>query len=255
MLTLLYLYLSGAIAQLGERLNGIQEVSGSIPLSSTISLRGVSMKNLILFSALTMLFSFPSYSSTMLPAEAASGQQIEEFLLESNKKESAAKGKSNYFGAGLTAGSTSGIGITNRYHHWSGLGYQLTIGAFGNPDFFVGSVGSQMTYTFASIDNARIYSLTGIGYFFNSQVNHSYSMCDWDSVEEREINCVNIPETVSYGAAFSFGVGLGIEVILWDTLGISLELPLSALLSVGTTSGFETLGVFPIPNASLVYYF
>jgi hypothetical protein len=25
----------GAIAQLGERLNGIQEVSGSIPLSST----------------------------------------------------------------------------------------------------------------------------------------------------------------------------------------------------------------------------
>ena len=26
----------GAIAQLGERLNGIQEVSGSIPLSSTI---------------------------------------------------------------------------------------------------------------------------------------------------------------------------------------------------------------------------
>ena len=31
-----YLKISGAIAQLGERLNGIQEVSGSIPLSSTI---------------------------------------------------------------------------------------------------------------------------------------------------------------------------------------------------------------------------
>ena len=33
---------SGAIAQLGERLNGIQEVSGSIPLSSTklFQLRG-----------------------------------------------------------------------------------------------------------------------------------------------------------------------------------------------------------------------
>ena len=27
--------MGGAIAQLGERLNGIQEVSGSIPLSST----------------------------------------------------------------------------------------------------------------------------------------------------------------------------------------------------------------------------
>ena len=31
----------GAIAQLGERLNGIQEVSGSIPLSSTKKYQGV----------------------------------------------------------------------------------------------------------------------------------------------------------------------------------------------------------------------
>jgi hypothetical protein len=33
----IYFYFNkiGAIAQLGERLNGIQEVSGSIPLSST----------------------------------------------------------------------------------------------------------------------------------------------------------------------------------------------------------------------------
>ena len=33
------LFLNGAIAQLGERLNGIQEVVGSIPSSSTIDLR------------------------------------------------------------------------------------------------------------------------------------------------------------------------------------------------------------------------
>ncbi len=32
-----FIDLCGAIAQLGERLNGIQEVSGSIPLSSTIT--------------------------------------------------------------------------------------------------------------------------------------------------------------------------------------------------------------------------
>ena len=31
----------GGIAQLGERLNGIQEVSGSIPLISTINLKRV----------------------------------------------------------------------------------------------------------------------------------------------------------------------------------------------------------------------
>jgi hypothetical protein len=32
-------HLGGAIAQLGERLNGIQEVSGSIPLGSTKNLQ------------------------------------------------------------------------------------------------------------------------------------------------------------------------------------------------------------------------
>ena len=37
----------GGIAQLGERLNGIQEVSGSIPLISTISRRDT-FKNLFL---------------------------------------------------------------------------------------------------------------------------------------------------------------------------------------------------------------
>ena len=31
-----YTILKGAVAQLGERLNGIQEVVGSIPISSTI---------------------------------------------------------------------------------------------------------------------------------------------------------------------------------------------------------------------------
>ena len=31
--------LYGAVAQLGERLNGIQEVRGSIPLSSTMGIR------------------------------------------------------------------------------------------------------------------------------------------------------------------------------------------------------------------------
>ncbi len=31
----------GAVAQLGERLNGIQEVVGSIPISSTIEIKGL----------------------------------------------------------------------------------------------------------------------------------------------------------------------------------------------------------------------
>ncbi|SVC09107.1 uncharacterized protein METZ01_LOCUS261961 [marine metagenome] len=33
--SLLHICYNGAVAQLGERLNGIQEVAGSIPVSST----------------------------------------------------------------------------------------------------------------------------------------------------------------------------------------------------------------------------
>ena len=50
----------GGIAQLGERLNGIQEVSGSIPLISTISWE-VKMKKLVLETK--RVFSFPRVRS------------------------------------------------------------------------------------------------------------------------------------------------------------------------------------------------
>ena len=39
---LCYLILIGAVAQLGERLNGIQEADGSIPFSSTNENKGLS---------------------------------------------------------------------------------------------------------------------------------------------------------------------------------------------------------------------
>ena len=41
-----YSLLFGGIAQLGERLNGIQEVSGSIPLISTRKVRWMNRKHL-----------------------------------------------------------------------------------------------------------------------------------------------------------------------------------------------------------------
>jgi hypothetical protein len=46
---------NGAIAQLGERLNGIQEVRGSIPRSSTIiGLKSLKMNELLLIAAVAL---------------------------------------------------------------------------------------------------------------------------------------------------------------------------------------------------------
>jgi hypothetical protein len=53
---------TGAIAQLGERLNGIQEVSGSIPLSSTftgvelVDFNAFLIHNLIIITPLISIF-------------------------------------------------------------------------------------------------------------------------------------------------------------------------------------------------------
>ena len=49
---------SGAVAQLGERMNGIHEVVGSIPISSTRNIRGL--------ARLTNLFSFAWLQGTAL---------------------------------------------------------------------------------------------------------------------------------------------------------------------------------------------
>ena len=163
---------------------------------------------------------------------------------------------SSYVGAGVTAGATSGIGLTHKYHSAMGLGYQLTLGAFGTPqDLMAASVGTQATYTFASIRNARIYGLTGVGTFFNRTVMGEWDMCNWNEDTGREENCIHIPETVTYGAIANLGIGLGIEIILWDTVGLSFDLPLSTSIGLGSHHGLEFLGVFPIPNLSLLYYF
>ena len=53
---------SGAIAQLGERLHGMQEVSGSIPLSSTIFETFAPAKVFCFYVSLNFLLSFPANS-------------------------------------------------------------------------------------------------------------------------------------------------------------------------------------------------
>ena len=69
---LIFLVCRGAVAQLGERLNGIQEVRGSIPLSSTIKfLTQPSLRGLRFLFAVSrpyaMLFAFNRYCMVFFP--------------------------------------------------------------------------------------------------------------------------------------------------------------------------------------------
>ena len=58
--------LKGAVAQLGERLNGIQEVVGSIPISSTIEYHCMGTSLLITISIGGTLFRMTSESSVSM---------------------------------------------------------------------------------------------------------------------------------------------------------------------------------------------
>jgi len=50
----------GVVAQLGERLNGIQEVVGSIPTSSTKNIKGLTIIRLAPFCLLSQIY--PSFT-------------------------------------------------------------------------------------------------------------------------------------------------------------------------------------------------
>ena len=48
------------------------------------------------------------------------------------------------------------------------------------------------------------------------------------------------------------GVGIGMEFMLTQNVGLALELPVVVMIGVGEAGNF---GIYPIPNASLIYYF
>lgn len=222
------------------------------------------MKNILLILSLMISLpaiaspaADPSYEVPELAVVISAEEFVDSLTAPPDSSSSAPDHKDSYFGVGLSAGATSGIGITNKYHSSHNIGYQFTGGIFGTPDDFIfASIGAQLTYTFGSIKNARIYGITGIGSFLGRTVEGEWDRCDWNEETQTEENCVHIPELVSYGAIFNFGAGLGIELILWDTLGLSFDLPLSTSVSIDSGWGYiNLLGFFPIPNASLVYYF
>lgn len=163
----------------------------------------------------------------------------------------------NYIGVGGTAGSTTGVGLSFRHHiPYYGIGYQLTAGGFGSPtNFLVTSWGLQTTLTFASMKYARIYALVGTASFLSRTYQPSERYCNWDEATQQEVDCETMPDTFVHGALTSIGAGLGIEFLLWDTIGLAFDLPLSVSLALGDQDGLSFVGLFPIPNASLIYYF
>ena len=160
-------------------------------------------------------------------------------------------------GLGFAAGSTSGLGISYRKHLANKIGYQLTGIAWGDDSNLFLSMGANFLKTLHATKRTRFLAIAGISTYYRAENSIDYDDCRYVSPEEWETNpnidpCEGLEESWRHGATINIGVGIGMEFMLTQNVGLALELPVVVMIGVGESGNF---GIYPIPNASLIYYF
>lgn len=151
-------------------------------------------------------------------------------------------------GMGFGAGLQAGIGIAYRRHFASRWGVQVAGIAWGDADNLKGILGATLMRTLSKAQSARFYALAGASAFYSSHRTYEY-VCPAPS--DPIGPCQEIDRGVRGNVTLNFGVGIGMEFTIAKRLGLSLELPITLQFERG--EGFK--GVYPVPNAALIYYF
>ena len=152
---------------------------------------------------------------------------------------------------GFVAGSTHGVGLGYSRQQSNGHGWQVSLLPIvdENLDATV-FVGGTIFRTLNSNSWGRAYWSLGIAAFYNRDSGNRWEyVCD-----ESGDNCRDVERTgqLDEGMMLSFGPGVGLER-RWKQFAIALELPLAVQLGYNNKSlGF--LGMHPIPNFSLMYF-
>lgn len=160
-------------------------------------------------------------------------------------------------GLGFAAGATSGLGISYRKHLANKIGYQITGIGWGNDSSLFISMGANFMKTLHATKRTRFMAIAGVSAYYRTSNEIDWSQCRNVSPEEWEANpnidpCEGVESSWRHGATINLGVGIGMEFMLTQNVGLALELPVVVMIGVGEASG---LGIYPIPNASLIYYF
>lgn len=149
-------------------------------------------------------------------------------------------------GVGFTAGMLSGLGLAYRRHFANKYGIQVGGIGFGDRDSIFGNLGINLLRTLSKRDAFRLYVLTGVSIYYSGD-----NYADWVCEPNRE--CYQSEAEWNSSTSLNFGAGIGIEMVFAKHLGLALELPLVVMLKPTGENTFE--GIYPIPNASLIYYF
>ena len=139
---------------------------------------------------------------------------------------------------GFVAGSTYGVGLGYSKQFKDGRGWQVSALPIVEDDLDATVfLGGTMFQTLNSTTWGRAYWSLGMAAFYTRQ-----SREEWD--DEGPL--------LDEGVVLSFGPGVGLER-RWKQFAISLELPLAVQVGYNNHElGF--LGMHPIPNFSLMYF-
>tara|TARA_R100000231_G_C5268622_1_gene147953 strand:- start:108 stop:596 length:489 start_codon:yes stop_codon:yes gene_type:complete len=139
---------------------------------------------------------------------------------------------------GFVAGSTYGVGLGYSKQYKDGRGWQVSALPIVEDDFDATIfLGGTMFQTLNSNTWGRAYWSLGMAAFYTRQ-----SREEWDTEGP----------LLDEGVMLSFGPGVGLER-RWKQFAVSLELPLAVQVGFRNQS-LEFLGMHPIPNFSLMYF-
>ena len=147
---------------------------------------------------------------------------------------------------GFVAGSTHGVGLGYSRQYKDGNGWQVSLLPIMEDDLDATVfVGGTLFRTLNSTTWGRAYWSLGMAAFY---VRNTYDELDWSCGTVEQCDGTRLDE----GVMFSFGPGVGLER-RWKQFAVALELPLAVQVGYRNHQ-LDFLGMHPIPNFSLMYF-
>jgi hypothetical protein len=144
---------------------------------------------------------------------------------------------------GFVAGSTHGVGLGYSQQFKDGRGWQVSALPIVEDDLDATVfLGATMFQTLNSTTWGRAYWSLGMAAFYIRSTEERWDD-DYENLE---------PVGLDEGVMLSFGPGVGLER-RWKQFAVALELPLAVQLGYRNHE-FQFLGLHPIPNFSLMYF-
>jgi hypothetical protein len=182
-------------------------------------------------------------------------------------------------GIGFAAGAQAGVGIAYRRHLEDRWGIQIVgIGFSGNGNSAAADLGVTVMHTLSKTQYTRFYALAGASIFYQGSQNYYYAPMPM-AAAQAPAKCSIEPGTSAEGASLpispcdtvmyptptpqamwnqnvtlNFGIGIGMEFTIAKNLGLAFELPITVMYTANQY-GTSFNGIYPIPNAALIYYF